>query len=192
MRKYWSKVIRLLPTEVRSELDARIAEGALTTDELLAFVRSRQPGTALSRSSLGRYAKHRRQEIEKYRETRLLAEAWVGPRATERDGEIASLLNDTVRMVALHQLTGRDDKSLPPPPEQIVAIAETAERLANADKRMAESLKLQPKPKARRATEAAQGGGLSDEAADMIRRALFGDPDEFKDDSQRAKDGSED
>ena len=107
-----SRVARL-PAEVREELHAWLRDPGITQTE--ATERANELLAALdlpplSRHSVGRYDLRMRQAGKKLRESREVAEAWIGKLGAAPQGQIGHLVNEILRTLAFDlSLTLQDE-----------------------------------------------------------------------------------
>jgi len=187
-RRLSTKYTRL-PLALREEIEAKVREGGVSSRELFRLVLSRQPDADISertfRDQLYRY----RAEQRRYGELREVGGAYSDMLLKNSDGVMGPLVAEMLRLVAFEQLAQSDEgkagepRFARPEAQEMLILATVLERVAKADKLTIEhALKAQQKKAAEQNADkgARRIGGLSDDAADQIRRAVFGDPDEFK------------
>ncbi len=212
-RRHLATKYTRLPLELREEIEAKVREGGMSSGELFRLVRSRQPDADIGLSTLRHHVSRYRAEQRHYGELREVAGSYGDMLLKNSDGVMGPLVAEMLRLVAFEQLSQSDDRQAGdekagdgktrhakagktqagerrfarPEARELLILATVLERVANADKLTIErELKAQQKKAAEQQAGKAgrRIGGLSDDAADQIRRAVFGDPDEFKNEQQ--------
>jgi len=207
-RRLATKYTRL-PLELREEIEAKVREGGMSSRELFRLVLSRQPDADISERTLRHQLYRYRAEQRHYGELREVGGAYADMLLKNSGGVMGPLVAEMLRLVAFEQLAQGDDREAGdgektrnakarktradeprfarPEARELLILATVLERVANADKLTIEhALKAQQKKAAEQNADKGTRriGGLSDDAADKIRRALFGDPDEFKNENK--------
>jgi F0F1-type ATP synthase alpha subunit len=174
-----STVARLDP-RIKEEVDRLIREGTHTTDEILAHLRGL--GGDVSRSAIGRYAKNARSQMERYQQMQQLAKVWIGKLRDEPEGDIARLLSENIKVMAMqasNSLSGEDDGATP---KELQALSATLRNVGYFDKtsvettiKMRERIAKEERERAAElVTKAAKKGGLTAAGVDSIRREILG------------------
>lgn len=166
--------IAKLPEAVRSAVDAAIREGRATIEEIVAMIR--EMGGSASASAVGRYKANAEEQMGRYREAQEVAKVWVERLGSEPEGDVARLLPEMLRTVAFGTIGSMDGESAGP--NEVMLLARAIKDLASADKLTAERiLRVRREVADKAAVEAvkeAKRAGLSDEAAEAIKRKILG------------------
>lgn len=99
--------LRRLDGRIREAVDAAIAEGRATIDELVALIAA-HGGTA-SRSAVGRYKKTMEDSLRRYREAQEVAGHWVRQFRVDPDGDVGRLLAEMLKTLAFQSLAGTEE-----------------------------------------------------------------------------------
>ena len=162
--------VERLPPPVREAVDAAIAEGA-SIDGITTLIRER--GGDCSRSAVGRYAKRRRQEMQRLYEARRIAEAWAREAAEGPEDRTDVVLIEAVRSLALIAVAGLSGREEPATMEELGRVALALRRLEGC-----ETLRMEKESAVAKA--AGRGGGaepqrgLSPDTIIAIRRVVEG------------------
>lgn len=160
-----------LDPRIRESVDSAIREGRATIDEIVAIIHAM--GGEASRSAVGRYKQQAESQMQKYREAQEIAKVWIGKLATDPEGDVGRLLSEMLRTAAFQTMGDMEAAA----PMDLMLLAKALKDLAGADKLTAERiLKVRQeatKEAAAVAVKEAKGAGLSDEAAEAIRRKIL-------------------
>ena len=137
-----------LPPELREAVDAAIADGA-TIDEITA--RIREGGESCSRSAVGRYTKDARELIQKRQEADRVAEAWMQEFGDRPQDELAVVLIDNLRAMAIDTMRHLAKREEPASSEDIARLSLALKRIEST-----EELRIQREQAAEKAAEAAK------------------------------------
>jgi hypothetical protein len=132
----------------------------------------------LSKSALNRYSLRMDRVGEKIRQSREVAQMWIGKLGAEPQGEVGKLLNEIVRGLAFDAVVELSDGADPVEPKMIKDLAIAIERLERAasenTKREAEIRKKVLAEAAQRSDEVASAQGMSEEQARFWREKVLG------------------
>lgn len=163
--------VKQLDPRIRTEVDAAIRDGRATIDEIVALIR--ELGGEASRSAVGRYKKNAEAQMARYREAQEIAKVWVGKLQTDPEGDVGRLLAEMLRTTAFSTLGDIEAAT----PEDLMFLAKALKDLASTDKLTADRILLVRRETAKEAAAVAateaKGAGLSDEAAEKIRRKIL-------------------
>lgn len=164
--------IKQLDPRIREAVDAAIREDRATIDQIVALIT--ELGGDVSRSAVGRYKQRAENQMQKYREAQEVAKVWIGKLQADPEGDIGRLLAEMLRTVAFQSIGDIEAAT----PMDMMLLAKALKDMAGADKLTAERiLKVRQetiKEAAVVAVKEAKGAGLSDEAAEMIRKKILG------------------
>lgn len=164
--------IKQLDPRVKSAVDAAIREDRATIDDIVAIIR--ELGGEASRSAVGRYKQKAEAQMARYREAQEIAKVWIGKLTTDPEGDVGRLLAEMLRTTAFQTMGDIDEAT----PQDIMFLGKALKDLASADKLTADRILVVRREAAKEAAavavKEAKGAGLSDDAADLIRRKILG------------------
>lgn len=186
--------IDLLPPEVREPLHAWLRDPSITQleateranaviGEINAARTDEPPIPRVTKSSVNRYAVRMNEAGEKLRQSRVVAEMWIGKLGAAPQGQVGHLVNEMLRTLAFEltlklQDTELDAESLPEVIEQLKQLSLSAVRLERAAsenvKRDAEIRKQAAQEAATAAEKTMTSQGMSRESIDTIKREILG------------------
>jgi hypothetical protein len=168
--------IELLPSEIRSELDKKLAAGQLTLDQLLDNLDT--AGVSVSRSALGRYRKTFEETAAKLRESREVAMAFAQELGTVPNDEMGQMLIELVHTLAFKMLSSPDAEKFKTSDLMKLAISLKSLSSAKVDTTKL-AMEIREKERKRISQEMDQKlvkaqdiGKISEEAAQEARRIL--------------------
>lgn len=176
-----SKIVTDLAPEIRAELDRLIREGGYTTDSLVAMLKSM--GGEASRSSVGRYAKNRKEQMETYSEAQDMARSLQAKFKEDPDSDLGRMLAQLWRGVIFKTINtmSADEKTKA---SELMLVAAAIKNLAGADKiALEQAIRIRKQTQEeidRKITALAEkkpGGGtpvVSPEALKAIREQVYG------------------
>ncbi len=183
--------IARLPSEIKAYIEAMLATGGQTLDELIADLQTRWPaegsaGTLPSRSALHRYGSkldRRLAAIKASTEAAKLIQAQAGDDQDARSEALTALVQTELfeAMLALQEADELDADGNPPDPgDRVELLSKAAKNIATLT-RSSVALKNFQAQARQRAKEAAASvdklaktGGLSADAAADLRRQILG------------------
>ena len=167
--------INKLEPRIREAVDRLVRDGRATIDEIVDAIDAL--GGEASRSSVGRYVKNAREQMQRYREAQEVAKVWVGKLEEDPKGDVGRLLSEMLRTVAFQvigELGDEDDIGA----GDIMLLARAIKDLASADKtNLDRELRVRQevaKQAAEKAAKIAKKGGMSAETVAEIRREILG------------------
>lgn len=175
--------IKMLPDEVRAQIDEWIRDGSLTLDELTEMAQS--IGAKVSRSAVGRYRKKMEDRLAEYRQAREIAGVWVSELGAEPDSPMGQLLAQMFQTLAFRTLAEMGESEAGVDPKDLHFLARAMSDIARAEKtnlevreRHREEWETELRERAEAAesevAEVARSAGLTDEDAGRLREILFG------------------
>lgn len=176
-----------LPAEVKTYIEAMLATGAQTLDELISDLRERFPAEAQagelpSRSALGRYGQKLDRKLSAVRDATqvaMLIQAHTGDDQDARSEALTSMVQ-TEMIDAFMQLQEADDDENADPGDRIAMLSKAAKNIATLTRSSIglKTFQAQARARAKAAAETvdkiARSGGLSGDAAEQIRREILG------------------
>lgn len=174
--------IAQLPPDILATLqellrDPRVSQLEVTAqiNELLAAAGSED---RVSKSSVNRYAVKMEEVGAKLRQSRDIAEMWIGKLGAAPQGQVGHLVNEIVRTLAFDCAMTLAEGEEPVPPKMLKDLAIAVERLERAAtqnvKREDEIRKQALSDATEQACEVAKNNGLSEDAIKQIRAKVMG------------------
>lgn len=164
--------IKQLDPRIKAEVDSAIREDRATIDDIVAIIHAL--GGDASRSAVGRYKQKAEAQMARYREAQEVAKVWIGKLQTDPEGDVGRLLAEMLRTTAFQTMGDIDEAT----PQDIMFLGKALKDLASADKLTADRIMVVRREAAKEAAavavKEAKGAGLSDEAADLIRKKILG------------------
>ena len=164
--------IKQLDPRIKAEVDAAIREDRATIDDIVAIVHAL--GGDASRSAVGRYKQRAEEQMKRYREAQEVAKVWIGKLQTDPEGDVGRLLAEMLRTTAFQTIGDIDEAT----PQDIMFLGKALKDLASADTLTANRIMVVRREAAKEAAvvavREAKGAGLSDEAAEIIRKKILG------------------
>jgi hypothetical protein len=174
--------IDLLPKEMRDALHALLhdpavgqVETAKRMNELLAAEGNEQ---RISKSAVNRYSMRMDAIGAKMRQSREVAEMWIGKLGSQPQGEVGKLLNEFTRTMAFETALSLSENEEPLPPKLLKDLALAIKHLEEAatvnDKREAEIRKQATSEAAEAIDNVAKSQGLTREGVQAIKDQILG------------------
>lgn len=164
--------IKQLDLRIKSAVDEAIRDDRATIDDIVAIIGSM--GGDASRSAVGRYKQKAEEQMKRYREAQEVAKVWIGKLQTDPEGDVGRLLAEMLRTTAFQTIGDIDEAT----PQDIMFLGKALKDLASADTLTANRIMVVRREAAKEAAvvavKEAKGAGLSDEAAEMIRKKILG------------------
>lgn len=174
--------IDLLPDEIRDALHALLRDPAVTqleaTKRVNALLDAEGSEVELSKSAVNRYSQRMDAIGDKMRQSRQIAEMWIGKLGNQPQGQVGKLLNEFTRTMAfetaLHMSEGED----PVPPKLLKELSLSIKHLEEAasvnEKREREIRKQMAEEAAETAETVAKQQGLTREGVKAIKEQILG------------------
>jgi hypothetical protein len=169
-----------LPEDIRTRLQELLRDPRVTQLEATAKINAilqEQGGQKLSKSAVNRYAVRMEKIGARIRQSREVAQMWIGTLGAEPQGEVGKLLNEMVRNLAFEYTTEMLDGDVPVDPKMLKNLAIAIERLERAAsenvKRETEIRKKALEDAAQAAEATAKQAGVSDQTIKIIRRDVL-------------------
>lgn len=176
--------IERLPADILAQLQALLRDPRVSQLEATARINAilEEDGhpDRVSKSAVNRYSLRMEEVGTRLRQTREVAEMWIGRLGSEPAGDVGKLLNEMIRGLAFDATMHLSESDEPVPPKllrELSVAVERLERAARENTRHEDELrKRATEEAAERAAGAAKKRGLSAEAVDAIRREILGVP----------------
>lgn len=174
--------IDLLPAEIKEQLQELLRDPRCSqlqaTAKINAILEAEGHDDRLSKSSVNRYALRMEQVGAKLRQSREVAEMWVGKLGAQPQGQVGHLLNEMVRTLAFDCAMNLSEGDEPIPPRMLKDLSIAVERLekaASENVKREEDIRKQERERAAdQAAKIAKKGGLSSDTVQEIRRQILG------------------
>lgn len=174
--------IDMLPPDIKAKLqellrDPRVTQLAATT-KINVVLEQEGHEERVTKSSVNRFAVRMEEVGAKLRQSREIADMWVGKLGSQPSGQVGHLLNEMVRTLAFDAAMQLSEGDTPVAPKMLKDLSIAIERLERAssenEKRTAEIRKQALVDAASQVTSVAKKGGLTDAAANEIRKKILG------------------
>lgn len=180
--------IQLLPEEIRSSLNVLIRSGDMTQEDIREavnqmIVEAGLPDNAkISRSSFNRYAKRMEDMGQRLRQSREVAEVWIGKLGQAPTSDVGKLLQEFVRTMAfetsMKMMEAAEEDGEVIPPKALNQLALVVQRIEAA---AMSSIKVEKEIRSAFAAEAAETAekvaktaGLTKDAVELLKREILG------------------
>ncbi|MEW4983081.1 MAG: DUF3486 family protein [Cycloclasticus sp.] len=171
-----------LPPEFRDALNELLRDPRVTQLDAAQRVNEmlEQSGEdeRVSKSAVNRYAIQMDKVGAKLRQSRQVAEMWIGKLGSEPSGQVGHLLNEVVRNLAFDTAIALSEGDEPVEPKLIKELSIAIERLEKAssenEKRAAEIRRKTAEEAADKASEKMSEQGMSAESIATIKRDILG------------------
>lgn len=132
----------------------------------------------VSKSAVNRYSIQMDKVGAKLKQSRQVAEMWIGKLGSEPSGQVGHLLNEVVRNLAFDTAIALSEGDEPIPPKLIKELSIAIERLEKAssenEKRAAEIRRKTTQEAAETASRSMSKQGMSKKSIDVIKRGILG------------------
>ncbi len=180
MAKQQQSSIDRLPEDIRTQLQELLRDPRVTQLEATRRINAileEQGNLPLSKSSVNRYAVRMDKIGARIRQSREVAQMWIGKLGAEPQGEVGKLLNEMVRNLAFEATTEMLDGEAPIEPKMLKDLAIAIERLERAASenvsREKEIRKRAIEEAAATVEETAKQSGVSADTIKIIRRDVL-------------------
>lgn len=179
--------VEQLPPDILEQLQELLRDPRVTqleaTHQINAILEQQGEDARVSKSAVNRYALRMDRIGKRMRESRQIAEMWIGKLGAQPQGQLGNLVNEILRTLSFDaaQLLAEgsiDEESLPGVIEQLKHLALATYRLERSATENVQREALIRKQAKEEAAEAAEGvvrkAGLSDDAVAKMRAAIMG------------------
>jgi len=126
----------ILPQDIRAQLHALLNDPRMTqlgiTARINELLADGGHDDRVSKSSVNRYAVQMEKVGAKLKQSRQIAEVWIGKLGSEPQGQVGQLLNEVVRNLAFDTAMHLSEEEEPADPRLIKELAIAIERLEKA------------------------------------------------------------
>lgn len=174
--------IDMMPPEVRDKLNELLRNPAYTqaqiTDWMNDFLEEIGQEPVMTERIVNRYAAKMDKIGAKLKQSRQIADLWIGKLGSQPQGQVGQLLNEVVRNIAFDTAMHMAEDEEPANPKLIKELAFAIEKLEKAasenEKRAAEIRRQAREEAAEELTAELKNDGISLEVENSIRRILLG------------------
>ena len=125
-----------LPKQIRDQLNDYLRDNRLTqqdvADRTNALLEAMNVDHRVSRSAVNRYSMKMEQIGAKIRQSRQMAEHWIGSVGSVPQGEVGKLINEIIRTMAFETSVAMADSEDPVSPKMLKDLALAVQRLESA------------------------------------------------------------
>ena len=169
--------IEQLPKEILDVVNQSIRDGH-TIREIVDKVK--ELGATVSKSSVGRYAKHAHELLQDYSDAQELSTIWLDRLEKEPNGDVGRLLQEMLKTVAVSTMADLKKEGKTAKPGELMALSIAIKNLSATDKEafniafLRKKYKEQIEQVANNVTKQAKKAGLSKEHIDQFRAEILG------------------
>jgi len=157
-----------LPEEIRREVDDLLVEPGITYEDIAAYLKKK--GYDISRSSIGRYGK---EYLDTYQQLRIVEDQARTLVSEAGDGLVLEEAGAKLFAKKIVQLLMEEDVDIQKIPKLLMGFA-ALQRSSVSREKMKADIQKKISRTAEEVTEAVKSKGLSDAAAEEIRKKILG------------------
>ncbi len=147
-------------------------------EQLNAMLADNDLPERVSKSAVNRYAMRMEEVGAKLRQSREIADMWVGKLGNEPQGKVGKLLNEMIRTMAFDAALSMQDGDEPPDPKLLKELSLSIKHLEDAasvnEKREREIRKQAAESAAETADQALRRQGMSRDTIQSIKQQILG------------------
>lgn len=174
--------IDLLPDPIRDALHALLRDPAVNqleaTKRVNDLLEQEQSNVRVSKSAVNRYSQRMDQIGEKMRQSRQIAEMWIGKLGNQPQGQVGKLLNEFTRTMAFETALSMSEGDEPVPPKLLKELSLSIKHLEEAasvnEKREREIRHQMAQEAADAVDAAAKSQGLTADSVALIKSQILG------------------
>lgn len=174
--------IDLLPEPIRDALHALLRDPAVNqleaTKRVNLLLEQEQSDVRVSKSAVNRYSQRMDQIGEKMRQSRQIAEMWIGKLGNQPQGQVGKLLNEFTRTMAFETALSMSEGDEPVPPKLLKELSLSIKHLEEAasvnEKREREIRRQMAEEAAQAVDTAAKSQGLTADSVALIKQQILG------------------
>ncbi|CUB06616.1 DUF3486 family protein [Marinomonas fungiae] len=174
--------IDLLPEPIRDALHALLRDPAVNqleaTKRVNDLLEQEQSDLRVSKSAVNRYSQRMDQIGEKMRQSRQIAEMWIGKLGNQPQGQVGKLLNEFTRTMAFETALSMSEGDEPVPPKLLKELSLSIKHLEEAasvnEKREREIRRQMAEEAAQAVDTAAKSQGLTADSVALIKQQILG------------------
>ena len=174
--------IDLLPEPIRDALHALLRDPAVNqleaTKRVNDLLEQEQSDVRVSKSAVNRYSQRMDQIGEKMRQSRQIAEMWIGKLGNQPQGQVGKLLNEFTRTMAFETALSMSEGDEPVPPKLLKELSLSIKHLEEAasvnEKREREIRRQMAEEAAQAVDTAAKSQGLTADSVALIKQQILG------------------
>lgn len=174
--------IEKLPSDILEQLQALLRDPRVSqldaTARINSILEAEGHPDRVSKSAVNRYSQRMEEVGQRLRQSRQVAEMWIGRLGAEPQGKVGHLLNEIVRTLAFETAMNFAEGEEPIDPKSLKELAIAVHRLeqaaGDAVKREQEIRKQTAEAAATAAEKTLASQGMSRESIDTIKREILG------------------
>lgn len=174
--------IEMLPAEIREALHELLRDPAVNqleaAQKVNALLEEEGHKQRVSKSAVNRYSMRMEAVGEKMRQSRQIAEMWIGQLGNQPQGQVGKLLNEFTRTMAFETALNLSEGEDPVPPKLLKELSLAIKHLEDAtsinEKREREIRKLAAEDAAAAAETIAKKQGLTREGVEVLKKEILG------------------
>jgi len=178
--------ITSLPADILEKLQELLRDPRCTqlkaTAEINAILEAEGHEERVTKSAINRYSKRMEEVGARLRQSREVAEMWIGKLGNSPQGETGKLLNEIIRTLAFETTMQAAEGEDPVSPAMLKDLALAVQRLESAanmnqerDKKIRdEARKVALEEAASKVEEVSKTGGMTRDSIDIIKREILG------------------
>ncbi len=174
--------IDTLPEPIRDALHALLRDPAINqleaTKRVNDLLEQEQSNVRVSKSAVNRYSQRMDQIGEKMRQSRQIAEMWIGKLGNQPQGQVGKLLNEFTRTMAFETALSMSEGDEPVPPKLLKELSLSIKHLEEAasvnEKREREIRRQMAEEAANAVDTAAKSQGLTADSVALIKQQILG------------------
>lgn len=169
--------VERLPKELQDLVNELIRDG-YTIREMVDKLQ--ELGANISKSSMGRYAKHAHETLQKYKEAQEVSKVWVDRLEKEPNGDVSALLKEMLKTVAFSTMASMSDNESGAKPGEIMALSIALKNLSSTEKEafnialLRKKIQEQAQQVAEMVCKEAIEAGVSEEQVNNFRFKIIG------------------
>ena len=170
--------IDTIPPEVKERLNALLRDPAFTQKQIVdwvnAFMADLGHEPVMTERVVNRYAAKMAKVGEKIKQSREVANLWIGTLGSQPAGQVGQLLNEMVRTLAFDASVALSESDEPVPPKLIKELAMAIRHLEESARVNADIARKAKEEAADTMSKTAKEAGVSAETIQRIRLEVLG------------------
>lgn len=171
-----------LPTEIRDALHELLRDPAVNqleaTQRVNRLLDEEQSDVRVSKSAVNRYSQRMDKVGEKMRQSRQVAEMWIGKLGNQPQGQVGKLLNEFTRTMAFETALELSEGEEPVPPKLLKELSlaiKHLEQASSVNEKREREIRSQMAEEANKAIDiAAKAQGLTTDSVNLIKQQILG------------------
>lgn len=177
-----SSSIKQLPADILEQLQTLLRDPRISqldaTAQINAILETTGIDERVSKSAVNRYAIKMEEVGAKLRQSREMANMWIGKLGAAPQGQVGKLINEIIRTMAFDTAMHMSEGEEPVPPKMLAQLALAVQRLESAanmnEEREKEIRKEAAADAAATVEQSMKSQGMSAKAIDSIKKEILG------------------